>query len=156
MSYAYPHLSWPASNFASNFNTIFIATLFGNYSLPITLNMTSFICYHSLLTGLITPLRSLSCLPTSFISLLTTGGLQKWQFCHRLVTELSLLSFLCVTEVTELSFLHMFFGAKLSIWQLFVYHQKSAIWNPLNFGTQLGNDITFTLIKKTGCPLICK
>ena len=51
--------------------------------------------------------------PGGHLRPLAAGGLRSCHFCNRLITELSLLSFLCVTEVTELSILHMFLGLKL-------------------------------------------
>ena len=83
-------------------------------------------------------------------------SLPKWQFCHHQITELSLLSVLLVTEVTELSFLHMFLELKLVKWQFFFYCFKSAIWNPSIFFLQVGNVITYMQKKKKEMPLNSK
>ena len=77
------------------------------------------------------------CIRPCFGCLQAAGDLRKWRFHHVLMTELSLLSFLLASKVTELSLLHMFLGQKWACWHFFVYHFKSAQWILFIFAVEL-------------------
>ena len=81
------------------------------------------------------------------------GDLRKWRFHHVLMTELSLLSFLSASKVTELSLLHMFLGQKWAWWQFFVCHFKSAQWILFIFAVELIHVIVLILKRKNQSPL---
>ena len=54
-----------------------------------------------------------------------------------------------MTEVTELSVLHMFLGLKLVLWRFFLCHLKSAKSIPSIFAVWLVHVIMFILERKT-------
>ena len=83
----------------------------------------------------------------------TARRLRNFHFHHPLITELSLLSFLWLIEVTELSLLHMFFGLKLVHFLLFVCHSKSATWILFISSVQVVHVIILIAKQKTQCPL---